>query len=288
VSPETLIPNFIYDRLDDARKYTGELNQQFEILETKLGQVAVCTIADELKPRPNEDAAAVLPAGDDMLVLIVADGVGGAAAAREASNKTIETIESKISGADPDKEHLRALILDGIEAANQKLLALSNGAATTLAAAEIHGGTFRTYHVGDSAIWLCGQRGLVKLQTTMHSPVGMALEAGFLEEDEALQHEELNLISNVVGSFDMSIEIGSPIKMAPRDTLLLASDGLFDNLLQDEIIDIIRSGPLDQAGEKLATLALHRMRSDDPNLPGKPDDFTLILFRPGPAKTGRR
>ncbi len=44
------------------------------------------------KTRPNEDAAAVIPLGDDSLVLAVADGVGGMAGAREASNAAVQTL----------------------------------------------------------------------------------------------------------------------------------------------------------------------------------------------------
>ena len=49
---------------------------------------------------------------------------------------------------------------------------LGAGSATTLAVAEVVGQTVRTYHVGDSPIWVFGQRGRLKLQTVPHSPVG--------------------------------------------------------------------------------------------------------------------
>lgn len=267
-------------RLVETRLYTGESDSEIQILETSLGEVAVASVADETKPRENEDAAAVIPVGDDGLLLVVADGVGGAMAARRASNTTVETLSDMITGADPDPQHLRTYILDGIEAANQTLLGLGTGAATTLAAAEIADHSVRTYHVGDSSIWLCGQRGAIKMQTTPHSPVGMALEAGFLDEDEALNHEELHLISNAVGSYDMRIEISSGLRMSQRDTLLLASDGLFDNVLQDEIIEIIRKGPLETAIHSLTELSLERMRGKDADKPSKPDDYSVILFRP--------
>ena len=67
-----------------------------------------------------------------------------------------------------------------------------------------------------------------------------AVESGMLDEDEAVHHEERHLISNVVGADDMRIEIGLSINMAAKDTLLLASDGLFDNLYLNEIIETNR------------------------------------------------
>ena len=138
----------------------------------------------------------------------------------------------------------------------------------------------RTFHVGDSAAWLVGQRGVIKFQTTPHSPVGFGFQAGLIDEDEALEHEDLNVISNVIGSNDMRMEIGSKTPMAAMDTLLIASDGLFDNVLQDEIIEIIRTGPVGERSAELCRLALERMEGNDTGMPSKPDDYSAILFRP--------
>ncbi|MGI9590762.1 MAG: PP2C family protein-serine/threonine phosphatase, partial [Myxococcota bacterium] len=79
-------------------------------------------------------------------------------------------------------------------------------------------------------ILLIGQRGRVKLQTVDHSPVGFAVEAGLLDADAALHHEDRHIISNFVGGADLRIEMGSGLHLAERDTLCLASDGLADNL----------------------------------------------------------
>ena len=92
-------------------------------------------------------------------------------------------------------------------------------------------------------------------------------------------HENRHLVSNVVGSREMSIEIGLWIDLAPRDTLLLASDGLFDNLYAKEIVEHIRKGPLESGVREMAELALHRMRYPEANLPSKPDDLTILAFR---------
>jgi serine/threonine protein phosphatase PrpC len=156
---------------------------------------------------------------------------------------------------------------------------LGTGAATTLALVEIQDRTIRTYHVGDSEILVTGQRGKVKLQTIPHSPIGYAVEAGLMNEEDAIHHEERHVISNVIGSDQMRIEMGPPTEMAPRDTLLLASDGLFDNLLPGEIINTIRSGPLDDSLSVLVEAAQDRMVSSGGAAPSKPDDLTVIAFR---------
>ena len=270
--------------LDAPRLYVGQHEAELDLYQAAGGQVAVSTVADAGKPGSNQDSAALLPVAGDRLVLIVADGVGGQPGARGASNLSVQLICDALTRVEDGSERLRSTILDGIEAANRAVLALGSGAATTLALAEIGPDYVRTYHVGDSVVLLCGQRGLLKLQTIPHSPVGFAVEAGLLDADEALHHAELNIISNVIGSPDMRIEIGSETPMAPRDTLLLASDGLFDNLLQEEIIGAIRKGRLDGAIRQLTGLAQERMRGTVPGLPSKPDDFTAVLFRRQPSR----
>ena len=53
------------------------------------GEVCVRSIRSPDKQTENEDSAAIIQLGDDSLVLAVADGVGGSAAGREASNATV-------------------------------------------------------------------------------------------------------------------------------------------------------------------------------------------------------
>jgi len=267
--------------LEKARLFVGDADVEREVLTTHLGEIAIVSIADQEKSGPNEDSAAIIPVNDQYLVLIVADGVGGMAGARRASNLTVETIRTHITNIDETNgPRLRTAILDGIEAANRAVLDLGTGSASTLALAELGPGYVRTYHVGDSILLMCGQRGVLKLLTIPHSPVGFAMEAGLIDESEALQHAELNLIFNVIGSADMRIEIGSEIPIAARDSLLLASDGLTDNVLQDEIINAIRAGPTGEALSAIMDLAQDRMTKEKPGQPSKPDDCTAILFRP--------
>lgn len=41
---------------------------------------------------------------------------------------------------------------------------------------------------------------------------------------------------------DMHIEVGSTAELVPRDTLVMASDGLFDNLHLEEIAEYTKQG----------------------------------------------
>lgn len=243
------------------------------------GHAVVYTHGSPAKQTVNEDCAALIPYDNQSGLLVIADGLGGQPGGETASSDAINCMFKAIRQAQSEQGTLREATLDGIEQANRRILAQSSGAATTLAVVEIHNNSVRPYHVGDSMILLTGQRSRVKLQSVAHSPVGYAVEAGMLDADEAIHHEERHLISNVVGAEDMSVEIGSPRKLAQHDTLLLASDGLFDNLYQDEIVEIIRKGKLLQAANNLLELAAQRMQQQSTELPSHPDDLTFILFR---------
>ena len=90
------------------------------------------------------------------------------------------------------------------------------------------------------------------------------------------------MVSNVVGCANMRIEVGPSIPLARRDTVVLASDCLFDNMPTDEIVEVMRKGPITDTLNSLTDTCRKRMaqpESDD--LPSKPDDCTVIAFRLG-------
>lgn len=242
------------------------------------GTAAAFAQRSPTKITPNEDVAALVALGPHRGVLVIADGLGGHAAGEEASQLAIKQLTKELLSAEDDSD-LRPVILNGIEAANIAVRELGNGSATTLAIAEINDRVVRTYHVGDSAVLLAGGRGRVKFLTIAHSPVGYAVESGMIDEAAAMHHEDRHMISNVIGESDMRIEIGPPVKMAPRDTLLLASDGLFDNLLPEEIVEHARRGPVGTAVSRLAEQAIFRMTDAHTETPSKPDDLSIITFR---------
>lgn len=99
-------------------------------------------------------------------------------------------------------------------------------------------------------ILVTGQKGKIKLHTISHSPVGYVVHAGLLDETEAMHHEDRHLVSNIIGSKDMHIEVGSTAELVPRDTLVMASDGLFDNLHLEEIAEYTKQGKLPAAAQK--------------------------------------
>jgi PPM family protein phosphatase len=269
----------------EARTFLNADMLEPEAFELAGGTAAVYSSRRPEKTTANQDAAAVISAGEGSAVLVVADGCGGMASGEQAARIAVECLTASIAAAfGPEGPGLRAAILDGMEAANRQILDLKSGAGATLAVVQLENGEARPYHVGDSQILLVGGRGRVKLLTTAHSPVGYAMAAEMLEEHEAMDHEERHLVSNYLGSDAMHVEMGSGRKVSSRDGLLVASDGVLDNLTMDELVGFLKSGTALTAATKIAALASERMREPQEGRPHKPDDLTLIVY----SQRGRR
>ena len=248
-------------------------------VDVPMGSIVGLSLRSPEKDSPNEDCAFAACYGSDALVLAVADGAGGLPAGHKASGAAIQALADSLRQSAADALMLRTAVLNSIEAAQAAVLSLSNGSATTLTIVAVDPNGARCYHVGDSAALIVGQRGKLKMETIPHSPTGFAVEAGFLDASAALFHDQRHLVSNFIGDSEMRIEVGKTLVLAAKDTVLVASDGLFDNLQQHEIVEIIRSGPIGEAASQLAAMARQRMMKPEPTLPSKPDDLSLLLFR---------
>ncbi|MFK7966147.1 MAG: hypothetical protein AB8C46_19470, partial [Burkholderiaceae bacterium] len=132
---------------------------------------------------------------------------------------------------------------------------------------------------GDSGSLVCGHRGKLKHKALMHCPSAYLELAGEITEQESLTHPQRHLVTNLLGIDDMTIDISEPVKLAPLDTVLLASDGVLDNANTSDLINLIRIGPLPKASQDLHITMLQTMAGTVPPLPGKPDDLSFILYR---------
>lgn len=227
----------------------------------------------------NEDAVGILRVDDDTVVFAIADGCGGMRGGEQASSLALQVLAESIEQNENGPDRLRVAIMDGIERANIAVQELKIGAACTIAVVEYHRGTIRPYHVGDSMILITGIRGRIRYQSVSHSPVGFAVESGMLAADEAMHHEDRHIVSNVVGNAQMRIEVGPSLTLSQRDTVVIASDGLFDNLSIEEVVEGMRKGKLQQSLESVTDLAYQRMLGIE-GQPCKPDDLSVIGIRP--------
>ena len=262
-------PRFYLERQMDAP----------ELMEDPSGHLVVYSCVCPGKTEPNDDSAAIIPVPGGRVVLAVADGIGGSPFGYKASAITLQCLAESLATAG-HHDDLRPAILDAIESANIEIQDLGTGSATTLSVVEIQNRVARGYQVGDSMSLIVGGRGTIKWKSTSHSPVGYMLEAGAIDEQEAMTHDDRHFVSNIVGSCEMHIEVGPAIKLAPRDSILVATDGLLDNVYLAELCDLSRAGkPLDRMNAMLS-LATKRMTGDHSDGFGKPDDLAAVLLTP--------
>ena len=235
-------------------------------LEVPGGEIAIyCSAWGEV----NEDAAAVWTASDAML-LAVADGVGGAPRGELASRTALETLRAQSK---------RETIERSFELANEAVYKLRGPACTLvvahIAAAEKDGIALTTLHAGDSQAMVVGGRGKLKHITTPHTVAGLGERAGLLEGEEAESHPERHVVTNALGDKVVRMERISWGTLASRDTVVLASDGLFDNFAADHVASVMWGGVLLDRVNALAEATRARMETED----GKPDDLTILAWR---------
>jgi PPM family protein phosphatase len=253
----------------------SQLDHEQPLLFKDLPQLLYFSKKSPLNDSFNEDALAIF-ALNEGYVLAIADGAGGYPKGEEAAAKILTNLKNCFEDKDFAIDNLRAHIVDTIDQTNKELLAAGIGARTTLTLCEVVKNRARCYQVGDSAALICGQKGKLKYRSTAHSPVGYGIEAGLIDEKEALNHPDLHYISNLLGESEMKIEIGPEIELNPNDSIFLASDGIFDNFSQDQVIEFIRRGNMQEISARLlGEIDRHIYQKEE----SKKDDISFILFK---------
>lgn len=254
-----------------------ELQSDFEspVVVLDSSHIVYFSKKSPFKDTCNEDALAIIPLAKGF-ILAVADGAGGHPKGEEAAALVLKNLQKTFQKKDVDQNSPRSHIVDSIENSNKELLKSGNGARTTVTICEVVGSIARGYQVGDSTLVICGQKGKLKYRSISHSPVGYGVEAGLIDEKEALKHPDLHYISNLVGEQDMKIEIGPEIELNPNDSIFLASDGIFDNFPPDEIIELVRKGNTQEIAQDLMSIINNKIYGTDDS---KKDDISFILYK---------
>jgi protein phosphatase len=249
-----------------------------------LGSSRVAHGSDAGRVRPlNEDYHRVWrfpgPAGD-LVMIAVADGMGGAAAGEVASKIAIEALDETVRRYVHERETkrevigLESLLEKGIRLANRRVHAAalehdrSHGMGTTLSCVAVEDGVAYVGHVGDSRAWLVREPRIYQL-TKDHSWVEEQLEKGVLSEHEAEGHAWRNLITRALGTRPQVTPDTARFEVRPGDVLVLATDGLHGQVGAEEILTTIRQSPDRQtAVDALIALANER---------GGPDNVTVVI-----------
>lgn len=243
--------------------------------------VTVSTRTDVgLRRDHNEDALAVWSPdgsgnGEAGVVVVVADGMGGARAGEVASRLAVETVLRAC------REAALPIDLDtlahSIEAANQVIHEQGaaqpdlKGMGTTCTAVLLRDAVAWVAHVGDSRVYLV-REGAARQVTRDHSLVAQLVESHHLTPEQARVDPRRNLVTRSVGvSATVAVDAQRlEESLRPGDTVVVCTDGLH-GLMEDGELAALASGPdLEDACTRLIALA---------NARGGPDNITVVLAR---------
>ena len=208
-------------------------------------------------------------------LLVVADGMGGAAAGAVASEMAVMTLRDELAQrANVNPISLR--LKEAVENANWRIWDRAQqhpelrGMGTTLTAAIISNGLAYIAQVGDSRAYLLRGKNITQI-TKDQSLVQEWLDAGMLDVEEAQIHPSRNFLTQSLG-------VGPAVKVAltefpilQNDYLLLCSDGLSNKISPQEMQQALwESSSISEACRKLI---------DESNRRGGEDNITVIVAR---------
>jgi protein phosphatase len=219
-------------------------------------------------------------------LVVVADGMGGAAAGERASALAVESVEAFVQNTlkwflhfgGREERVLHDELRESLQRADRTLFerAQSNpalfGMGTTLTMAYSVANDVYIVHAGDSRAYLF-RDGQLEQVTADHTLVQAMVDAGMISAEEARHHHRRHVVTNVLGgpSEGVYAEIHK-LEVRDGDVLLFCSDGLTEPLPDDDITAILADHatiPQDAAHELLR-------RALDA---GGPDNVTVIVAR---------
>ena len=198
-------------------------------------------------------------------LLVVADGVGGAARGDVASSTAVQALR-RLDG--PPPEDLLEALAGAVHRAHDRIAELVeqnpefDGTSTTVTAALFDGRQIGVAHVGDSRGYLLRDGTLSQL-TKDHTFVQSLIDEGRISEDEARNHPHRNLILRAVDGVHETDPDLFEVELAPGDRLLLCSDGASGVLSRDRLTDILSTGSVDYAAVELVRASLEAGSSDN-------------------------
>jgi PPM family protein phosphatase len=219
--------------------------------------------------------------GDHGAVLMVADGMGGAAAGEIASSMAVDIVLKELrarqSAAPPtDPTVFAQALVAATTVANEKIhrYALDHpefrGMGTTATVAGVLEDTLYIAQVGDSRAYLV-RDGKASQITKDQSLMQRLIEAGEITAEEAEVSERRNIILQALGpEAVIKVDITRQ-QLRQGDTLVLCSDGLSGLVRDFEIAEAVASEP------DLRALCARLIATA--NSKGGPDNITVVAAR---------
>ncbi len=227
--------------------------------------------------RQNQDYYDIVQLDAQRLLLVVCDGMGGAKSGNVASRLAAEVFVGEIRRmARPEMTpaEIEALLREAIRLANGAVYDQSQvssdfeGMGTTLVAAYVTPALAVFANVGDSRAYLFDRDG-IRFVTVDHSLVELMVQRGEISREQAKNHPSKNLITRAVGTEpSVTCDVYCQ-KLNPGDAVLLCSDGLSNELADQEILfEVVHGVRKEGCCQRLLDIAKGR---------GAPDNVTVIL-----------
>ncbi|HUP70477.1 MAG TPA: Stp1/IreP family PP2C-type Ser/Thr phosphatase [Acidimicrobiales bacterium] len=200
----------------------------------------------------------------------VADGMGGHAGGEVASLAAVEALKAAFDD-NPSADGLA----DAVRNANQVVWTRAQegrdlrGMGTTLTALALvegdreEGSILAVVNVGDSRAYLLRDGELDQL-TDDHSVPEELRRAGRLSDSEAAAHPQRNVLTRALG-IEPNVEVDC-FQVTPYqgDRLVLSSDGLYNEVDQDDIADVLRRvRDPEEAAQELVSMAKEHGGNDN-------------------------
>lgn len=208
--------------------------------------------------RSNNEDSLGLWATDGVLLALIADGMGGAAAGEVASHLAVEAVQADFLGERHGSRKLTMLsehdlggrLTEAIMDANRSVWKRANddarlkGMGTTSTLALIRANRLLIAHVGDSrAYHIDGRSNAITQITKDHSFVQALVASGHITADQARTHPMGSILYRALGqASDLEVDLYTHYVYA-NDRIVLCSDGLTRHLDDSDLIDIVMSDP---------------------------------------------
>lgn len=221
----------------------------------------------------NEDSYLALP---DRQLWLVADGMGGHMRGDVASNAVVEaysdfqpkrTVSSTVDMLEETAIKVNAKLREDLEANPGHVM------GSTLAMMYAKGRNAYFLWAGDSRIYLYRDRKLEQISHD-HSFIQESVDRNIMTAEEASSHPSSNIITRAVGVHNQLYLDIDYAPAQPGDKFLLCSDGLFKDVVLEEIAEQLDKIPF-KAAEGLIDMALSK---------GASDNVTVIVIEAFPKK----
>jgi protein phosphatase len=217
--------------------------------------------------RENNEDSIDLKQFPDLVVCIVADGMGGQAAGEIASKRAIEIIPRELRknlSAHLNSDGVKSVTRRAIVQANEEIMAMGaldkdmkNMGTTVVMATWRKGNEMYVAGVGDSRAYLIRNKKIQQL-TVDHSLARALYEAKTISEAEAREHRFKNVLWKYLGSKEVGD--GPEVTVVPLqagDRFLLCTDGLTGVVTDDQLLNFIsQQTDMQACAEGLGQLAL--------------------------------